>query len=239
MCTPGNKFPPVYSIGPLVADAKDRLCMSKSATLDCLSWLDAQPRKSVVFLCFGSKGVLSVAQLKEIAKGLEKSDQRFLWVVKGPVLDDKDELNLDLLLPEGFLERTEKKGLVVKSWAPQAAVLRHESVGGFVTHCRWNSVLEAVAAGVPMLAWPLYAEQHLNSVVLEEEMKLAIAMDLSLSSEDGLVSAEEVERKVRKLMGLPEGEALKQRSLEMKGMALAAWEFGGSSVVDFSKLVGS
>lgn len=90
MYTPGNKFPPVYSIGPLVADAKDRLCMSKSATLDCLSWLDAQPRKSVVFLCFGSKGVLSVAQLKEIAKGLEKSDQRFLWVVKSPVLDDKD-----------------------------------------------------------------------------------------------------------------------------------------------------
>lgn len=127
---------------------------------------------------------------------------------------------------------------MVKSWAPQAAVLRHESVLGFVTHCGSNSVLEAVAAGVPMLAWPLSAEQHLNSVVLDEEMKLA-AMDLSLSSEDGLVSAEEVEIKVGKLMRSLEGEALKQRSLEMKGMALAAWEFGGSSVVDFSKLVGS
>ena len=97
--------------------------------------------------------------MKEIANGLERSGKRFLWVVKNPPSNDKSnqiavtaDVDLDALMPEGFLERTKDRGMVVKSWAPQVAVLNHPSVGGFVTHCGWNSVLEAVVAGVPMVA---------------------------------------------------------------------------------------
>ncbi|KAK9929757.1 hypothetical protein M0R45_026841 [Rubus argutus] len=96
-----------------------------------------------------------------------------------------DDFDLDALLPRGFLQRTKDRGMVVKSWAPQVPVLKKESVGGFVTHCGWNSVLESVIAGVPMVAWPLYAEQHLNRSVLVKEMGMAI--DVEQRKEDGFV----------------------------------------------------
>ncbi|KAK9292432.1 hypothetical protein L1049_020402 [Liquidambar formosana] len=243
----GATVPPLHCIGPLVADAKDRAFTSPdhASLLDCLSWLNEQPSRSVVFLCFGRKGAFSAAQLKELAIGLERSDQRFLWVVRNPPPHIDTEPNLELLLPQGFLERTKTRGLVMKSWAPQADVLRHESVGGFVTHCGWNSVMEAVSLGVPMVAWPLYAEQHMNSVVLVEEMKLALPIvdtsSLSSKEEDkeGLVKAEVVERRVRELMNLEEGKAVREKSMEMKAMAEAAWNNGGSSLTTFSKLVAS
>ena len=88
-----------------------------------------------------------------------------------------DDFDLDDILPEGFLRKTKKRGMVVKSWAPQQAVMRHPSVGGFVTHCGWTSVLEAAAAGVPMVAWPLHAEQHVNRAALVEDTKMAIGLE--------------------------------------------------------------
>jgi len=130
-CVPNDLMPPVYPIGPLITDAKDRaggtLC---DASSECLAWLDVQPSRSVVFLCFGSRGTFSEAQLEKIACGLERSNQRFLWVVKSPQ-GSTTEPNLEVLLPKGFAERTKERGLVVKSWAPQNAILSHESVGGF------------------------------------------------------------------------------------------------------------
>ncbi|KAI3740922.1 hypothetical protein L2E82_31397 [Cichorium intybus] len=96
---------------------------------ECLKWLNSQPIKSVVFLCFGSMGVFKKEQLKEIAIGLERSEQRFLWVVRDPPNESNSggkELGLDAILPEGFLARTGDKGLVVKNWAPQPAILSHD-----------------------------------------------------------------------------------------------------------------
>ncbi|MFS7969207.1 putative UDP-glucuronosyl/UDP-glucosyltransferase, UDP-glycosyltransferase family [Helianthus anomalus] len=181
--------------------------------------------------------------LKEIAKGLEMSGVRFLWVVRSPPSDrDEDrflplpEPDLDLLLPEGFLERTKDRGLVVKKWAPQVAILNHKSVGGFVTHCGWNSILEAVCAGVPMVAWPLYAEQRFNRVVLRDEMKLALPMD---ESEGGLVTAMEVEKRVRELMEGEEGIVVREVAKVRKEEAAMAVSDGGSSRVALSKLVAS
>ncbi|RVW95045.1 UDP-glycosyltransferase 88F4 [Vitis vinifera] len=211
-CVPNGPTPSVYCIGPLIADTgEDESNSSGNKTRHgCLSWLDTQPSQSVVFLCFGSKGTFSPAQMKEIANGLERSGKRFLWVVKNPPSTDKSkriavtaDVDLNVLMPEGFLERTKDRGMVVKSWAPQVAVLNHPSVGGFVTHCGWNSVLEAVVAGVPMVAWPLYAEQHLNKAALVEVMKMAIGVEQM--DEDMFVSGAEVERRVRELMEYEEG----------------------------------
>ncbi|GAB4855334.1 hypothetical protein Ancab_023955 [Ancistrocladus abbreviatus] len=216
-CIPNAATPPIYCIEPITAAANERgiTKLDSSSTISCMSWLDKQPSRTVVFLCFGSKGAFLAAQLNEIALGLENR----------------------------FLERTKERGLVVKSWVPQAEILRHEAVGGFVTHCGWNSILEAVVGGVPMLCWPLYAEQHLNSVVLVQEMKVAVGMEkrthkTSLALE-GLVTGDEVERGVRRLMGLEEGEALRERSLKLKAAVMSAWKDGGSSRLEFLDMLSS
>ncbi|KAD4585947.1 hypothetical protein E3N88_23548 [Mikania micrantha] len=236
VCVPDNPTPPIYCVGPLVASGGDD-------SHECLKWLDLQPTGSVVFLCFGSMCAFTSEQLKEIAKGLEMSGHRFLWVVRSPPSNKNEdrfvpppEPELDVLLPEGFLERTKERGLVVKKWAPQVAVLGHKSVGGFVTHCGWNSVLEAITFGVPMVAWPLYAEQRFNRVMLRDEMKLALSMD---ELGDGMVTSAEVEKRVRQLMEANEGDDVRAVAKARKEEALAAMSEGGSSLVALAKLVAS
>nr|GEW87257.1 UDP-glycosyltransferase 88B1-like [Tanacetum cinerariifolium] len=188
-------------------------------------------------------GVFKIEQLKEIAIGLERSGERFLWVVRDPPSDDDNksnsggkELSLESILPQGFLYRTKDKGLVVKNWAPQLAILNHDSVGGFVCHCGWNSTLEAMTAGVPIVAWPLYAEQKMNRVFLVQELKVALALKMSL---DGFVTAEAVEEMVRELMEGVEGKMVRKRVLDIKVKAKSAMEDGGSSRVDFLTLIKS
>ncbi|KAK3437273.1 hypothetical protein EUGRSUZ_C01902 [Eucalyptus grandis] len=246
-CVPDGRTPPLYCIGPLVSSGDGGKAGSGGGPgndkPECLTWLDSQPRESVVFLSFGSLGVFSAEQLKEIATGLERSGHRFLWVVRSPATGkghkavSTAEPDLGALLPEGFLERTAGRGFVVKSWAPQVAVLDHGATGGFVTHCGWNSVLEAVCAGVPMIAWPLYAEQRQNRVFMVEAMRVALPME-EAAGEERTVSAAEVERRVRGLMG-PEGEAIRERMQHLKQEAQAALNPGGSAQVALAELVRS
>lgn len=223
-CLPGRIMPPVYCIGPFVGgvgEAKERH--------ECLTWLDGQPDRSVVFLCFGSSGYHSAEQLKEIAVGLEKCGHRFLWVVRTLFTDDPDAL-----LPDGFLDRTGGRGVVVKQWAPQAEVLRHRATGAFVTHCGWNSVLESIMVGVPMVAWPLYAEQRLNAVFLEKEMELAVTMK---GYDKEVVEAEEVAKKVRWMMVSEGGRVLRERTLAVMRRAKEALLEGGESEATLAGLV--
>ncbi|KAJ4831882.1 hypothetical protein Tsubulata_036863 [Turnera subulata] len=237
---PDAPTPPLYYIGPLLAATGGK----QAARHVCLSWLDRQPPESVVFLSFGSRGSLPEEQVKEIATGLEKSGKRFLWVVRNPPADanlKKQVLNivdfdLDAILPEGFLERVHDRGMVVKLWAPQQEILKHEAIGGFVTHSGWNSVLEAVVAGVPLVAWPLYAEQHMNRNVLVEYMDMAIPVE-QRDDEDGFVSGEEVERRVRELMDSEKGKELREKFKKLKASAFGAWGESGSSTVALATLV--
>ncbi|GJN15014.1 hypothetical protein PR202_gb01899 [Eleusine coracana subsp. coracana] len=240
-CVPGRPTPPVYPIGPLIVrGSKEADDEGEEERHACLTWLDAQPDRSVVFLCFGSLGAVSAAQLKEIAHGLESSGHRFLWVVRAPPDDPtkffvaRPEPNLDALLPEGFLHRTQGRGLVVKSWAPQVDVLHHRATGAFVTHCGWNLVLEAAAAGVPMLCWPLYAEQRLNKVFVVDGMEAGVVME---GYDEEVVTAEEVERKVRLVMESEEGEKLRERMALAKEKAAEALADGGPSRVAFEEFL--
>ncbi|XP_050221724.1 UDP-glycosyltransferase 88A1 [Mercurialis annua] len=238
-CISDATTPPLYCIGPLIAVGN----ATSEIVPDCLTWLDSQPSKSVVFLCFGSLGLFSKEQLSEIAIGLEKSGQRFLWVVRNPpsnhqklATSAQSDPDLESLLPDGFLARTKQRGLVVKSWAPQVAVLNHDSVGGFVTHCGWNSVLEAVCAGVPLIAWPLYAEQKFNKVLLVEEIKIALPMN---ELENQFVTAVEVEKRVSELMDSESGNSVRERVIAMKKAAAEALSEGCSSRIALSKLTES
>uniref|UniRef100_A0ACD5T8B0 Uncharacterized protein n=1 Tax=Avena sativa TaxID=4498 RepID=A0ACD5T8B0_AVESA len=230
-CLPGRVMPPVYCVGPFVGAAQTS---KQQQQHECLSWLDGQPDHSVVFLCFGSAGHNhSEEQVKEIAVGLENSGHRFLWVVRAPFSDDPGTINAGL--PNGFLERTSGRGLVVNQWVPQADVLRHTATGVFVTHCGWNSVLEGVTAGVPMLCWPLYAEQKLNKLRMVGEMGIAAAE--MVASQQGLVEAAEVERKVRLAMESEEGRELRSRVAAHKKAAAVAWDDGRSSRAAFLRFL--
>ncbi|KAL5744718.1 hypothetical protein ACOSQ2_027834 [Xanthoceras sorbifolium] len=250
LCVLNGPTPPIYCIGPLIVSNDQRSGGSDGGggggVPECLTWLDSQPSQSVVFLCFGSLGLFSADQLKEIAVGLERSGQRFLWVVRNPPSNENQSVaistqpdpDLDSLLPNGFLDRTKERGLVVKNWAPQVDVLNHDSVGGFVTHCGWNSVLEAVCAGIPMVAWPLYAEQRFNRAMMVEEIKIALPM---VEAENGFVSSTEVEKRVRELMDLAAEEAklIRKQTIVMRNEANAALSEGGSSRVALTELFDS
>ncbi|GJN15016.1 hypothetical protein PR202_gb01901 [Eleusine coracana subsp. coracana] len=245
-CFPG--MPPVYCVGPLVAGGSSG-GEARGKEHECLAWLDEQPDRSVVFLCFGSVGAgnHSKDQLMEIAAGLEKSGHRFLWVVRAspppedepenkPLFDPRADPDLDALLPDGFLERTTGRGFVVKLWAPQVDVLHHRATGAFVTHCGWNSALEGIMAGVPMICWPLYAEQKMNKVfVVVEEYGVGVEM---VGWRDGMVRAKEVEAKVRLVMGeSEEGNRIRARVMEHRDAAAVAWEEGGSSRAAFGRFL--
>ncbi|CAO2178363.1 unnamed protein product [Urochloa humidicola] len=236
LCTPpGCRTPPMHCIGPLL-----KLKEAGANRHECLAWLDVQPEASVVFLCFGTMGRFSAEQTRQVARGLERSGQRFLWVLRRPpgeVDDGKQNADpdLDALLPDGFLARTKGKGLVVKSWAPQREVLAHAGVGGFVTHCGWNSVLEAIMGGVPMLAWPMYAEQRMNKVFLVEGLRLAVVIE---GYDKEMVRDEEMAAKVRWLLESDGGRELRERARETMRRAKEALRDGGESRTSLLELVG-
>ncbi|CDY69679.1 BnaUnng03370D, partial [Brassica napus] len=146
------------------------------------------------------------------AWGLESSQQRFVWVVHPPVDDGTPQY-----LPKEFTSRTHERGLVVSSWAPQAEILAHQAVGGFLTHCGWNSILESVVSGVPMIAWPLFAEQKMNATLLNEELGVAIR-SRKLPSEE-VVLRVEIESLVRRIMVEEEGCEMREKVKKLKDTA--------------------
>ncbi|PON67268.1 UDP-glucuronosyl/UDP-glucosyltransferase [Parasponia andersonii] len=224
--------PPIYPVGPLV-NMKPRVKDTESSNV-CLAWLDKQPRGSVLFVSFGSGGTHSPEQINEIALGLEMSGQRFLWVVRRPY-DKKDDgatyfgrnekPSFDFL-PDGFLERTKGVGMVMHPWAPQAQILAHGSTAGFMTHCGWNSSLESVVNGVPVVAWPLYAEQKMNAIVLTQEMNVALRPK---ASENGVVKREEIAKVVKSIIEGEEGKKLRNRIEELKEAAAKTLSPDGAS----------
>lgn len=150
----------VWCIGPVSLrnkDDSDKLERGSKSLVDenkCLEWLDLQGPGSVVYVCFGSLGRFTTPQLVEIGLGLEVSGRPFVWVVR----EGKSEEFENWMAEDGFEERNRGKGVLVRGWAPQVLILSHPTVGGFVTHCGWNSTLEGVCAGVPMVTWPLFAD---------------------------------------------------------------------------------
>ncbi|XP_047179807.1 hydroquinone glucosyltransferase-like [Vigna umbellata] len=230
--------PGIYPVGPIIQMGS----IDHENGVECLRWLDKQEPKSVLFVSFGSGGTLSQDQLNELAFGLELSGQKFLWVVRVPSFEvssayfgaeDKDPLQF---LPQGFLERTKQQGLFVPYWAPQIQVLGHSATGGFLSHCGWNSVLESVVKGVPVIAWPLFAEQSLNAAILTDDLKVALRPKVSHS---GLREREEISKVVRGLFQEKEGKEIRQRMELLKFSAANAIKEDGSSTRTLSELVAS
>ncbi|CAI9099840.1 OLC1v1036722C1 [Oldenlandia corymbosa var. corymbosa] len=183
----------------------------------CLDWLDKQPPNSVIFVSFGSTTALSDEQIQEIAIGLEKSEQKFVWVARDADTGDlfKDgEARRNAQLPKGFETRTEGKGIVIKDWAPQLEILAHSSTGGFMSHCGWNSSIESISHGVPIAAWPMHSDQPANSTLITEELKVGLKV-INWKPGYEIVTSETVENAVRRLMDSAEGEEIRERAKEL------------------------
>ncbi|XP_074573721.1 hydroquinone glucosyltransferase-like [Curcuma longa] len=223
-----SERPPAIPVGPVVT--RNRREDTAKGDHSYLQWLDYQPRGSVLFVSFGSGGTLSTEQMRELAFGLEQSGQRFVWVVRCP--NDRETsgaffqlsgLGADdplAYLPEGFLARTRGTGVVVPLWVLQVELLAHPATGGFLSHCGWNSTLESVAHGVPMIAWPLYAEQRVNAVLLSEGAGVA----LRPKKRTGLVGRETVAEVVKELFEGEEGKRVREKVQQLKEAAARAAE---------------
>ncbi|KAL4599774.1 hypothetical protein ACB092_11G150900 [Castanea dentata] len=221
----------LYAIGPIIQSGSRNPVEGS----DCLRWLNNQPSGSVLFVCFGSGGTLSYDQMNELALGLESSKQKFLWVVRSPnnelanaayLADQTLDNNPLAFLPNGFIERTKEQGLVVPSWAPQAQVLSHNSTGGFLSHCGWNSTLESIMQGIPIIAWPLFAEQRMNAVLLTDDLQVALRPK---ANEKNLVDGEEIAKVINSLMVGEDGKKIRNRMKNLKIAAEKAHSPNGSS----------
>ncbi|KAL7227348.1 hypothetical protein ACSBR1_022236 [Camellia fascicularis] len=220
---------PVLPIGPLVppsilgedqaVDAGVEMWKSED---NCIEWLDQQQPNSVIYVSFGSVVILSPLQMESIATGLKNCNRPFLWVVKKSDYAAKEG---EGQLPLGFLEETKGRGLVVQ-WSPQIKVLMNPAVGCFLTHCGWNSMLETIAAGVPVIAYPQWTDQPTNAKLMAEVLRVGVRLR---PNQDGVVTNEEVERCIEDVMCGPEAEEFRENAAELKVAARVAVADGGSS----------
>ncbi|KAJ6756686.1 GLYCOSYLTRANSFERASE [Salix purpurea] len=241
-----GEIPPVYPVGPIVRCKGNSYDVGSSQIndyKDIMQWLDDQPPCSVVFLCFGSWGSFSVDQVKEIADALEQCGHRFLWCLrkppcKGKIESPSDYADFQEILSEDFLDRSAKIGKVIK-WAPQVEILGHKAIGGFVSHCGWNSTLESILSGVPIATWPLYGEQQFNAFEMVIELGLAVEIKMDyrkdLSKDGIIVSSEDIQRGLKLLMD-PESE-IRKKVKEMSQLSRKALMEDGSSFSALAHLI--
>jgi len=186
--------------------------------LSCMSWLDEQAHGSVVYVAFGSFTLFDSNQFNELALGLDLSNRPFLWVIRE---DNKMEY------PTEFKGH---KGKIV-SWAPQQKVLSHPAIACFVTHCGWNSTMEGLSNGVPLLCWPYYGDQLYNEIHICDELKVGLGFD---KDHNGLVSRKELKTKVEQIFN---DEKIKSRSVALKGKVMNNVAKGGTSYENLEKFV--
>ncbi|RZC64483.1 hypothetical protein C5167_008168 [Papaver somniferum] len=238
-------LPPIYSI----------------EEAECLKWLDTREPNSVVYVNFGSITVITPQQMIEFARGLANSKHTFLWIIRPDLV-----IGDSAMLPAEFLEDTKDRSLYA-SWCPQEDVLNHPSIGGFLTHSGWNSTLESICGGVPMICWPFFAEQQTNcryscahwgigmeidnNVKRDEDTLLSFGNSLFFHSFityscahlgigmkiDNNVKRDEVEKLVRELMDGDNGKEMKIKTMERRKKAEESTSPGGSSDLDLDNLV--
>jgi UDP:flavonoid glycosyltransferase YjiC (YdhE family) len=190
----------------------------------CIEWLDAQATGSVLYVSFGSLATMDSDELSEVAWGLANSGQPFLWVVRQDLVKGLDGPDL----PDGFGHALKARGKVVR-WAPQQEVLAHPAVGGFWTHSGWNSTLESIGEGVPMICRPQFADQMMNTRYIEMVWGAGFGLD-------GELERNKIEKVIRKMMQEREGEVMKERARELKKKVASCLEIGGSSLLAIDKL---
>ncbi|XP_021724743.1 7-deoxyloganetic acid glucosyltransferase-like [Chenopodium quinoa] len=235
-----SHFPSVYAIGPVHLHLKERISQNTTLSYNlnslwhedrrCLEWLDQQPLKSVVFCSFGTQVCTTKENLMEFWIGLVNSGIRFLWVKRPQSVIGMDDnvLNWDEQIPSGLLKSVKQNGYVI-DWVPQEEILGHSSIGGFLTHSGWNSTMESIVAGVPMICWPRYVDQLVISRHVSHVWKVGLDMkDVC----DNII----IENMVREIMDKRKNEFL-QKSYALANLATQSVKKNGSSYCSLDKLV--
>lgn len=236
----------VWCIGPVslcnksFQDISERGSKSGINEHECLKWLDSREKISVIFVCLGSLSRTCTEQNIELALGLESSNIPFVWCVRHAT----EELE-KWFLEEGYEERVKDRGLIFRGWAPQVLILSHGAVGGFLTHCGWNSTLEGVTAGLPMVTWPHFADQFLNERFMVDVLKIGVKIGMEFPVVVGeqdkfgvLINKEDIKTAVESLMDTEEdGEGRRKRARELGEMAKRAMEEGGSSHINMTLMI--
>jgi pathogen-inducible salicylic acid glucosyltransferase len=212
----GPTIPSVYLDRQLEDDREYGLSLFKPNLDGCKEWLDSKETGSVVYVSYGSMAALGEEQMAEIAWGLKRSGCYFLWVVRE---SEKKKL------PSNFAEESSEKGLIV-TWSQQLEVLAHKSVGCFMTHCGWNSALEALSLGVPMVAMPQWTDQPTNAKYIADVWHVGVRVK---ANEKGIVTKEEVEGCIREVMEGERGSEMRRNSEKWMKLAKTAVDEGGSS----------
>ncbi|KAJ7947522.1 Glycosyltransferase [Quillaja saponaria] len=238
---------PVWTIGPVLSRGSRAEKKVGIRTELCREWLNTKPVNSVLYVSFGSMNTISASQMMQLAMALEASGTNFIWVVRPPIgFDINSEFKADQWLPEGFEARIQgsRRGLIVHNWAPQMEILSHRAVSAFLSHCGWNSAIEALSHGVPILGWPMAGEQFFNSKFLEEEVGVSVEVARGKSCE---VRHEDVKAKIELVMNETEkGKEIRTKACKVKEIVKNAMKdehgFQGSSVKamnDFFSVVDS
>ncbi|ESR38176.1 hypothetical protein CICLE_v10028422mg [Citrus x clementina] len=217
---------PNFPIGPLHKFAPSSNGSLLKEDTSCISWLNNQSPKSVIYVSLGSVASMDKKELEEMAWGLVNSKQPFLWVIRPRTNNAPEGIEL---LPKVLAEDVQENGYIVK-WAPQKEVLSHVAVGGFWSHCGWNSTLESVCEGVPMICMPFFEDQKVNARYLSHVW--GVGLELEHELERGAV-----EKAVRKLMVDKEGEFLRQRAAQLKEEVELSTRKGGFSYNSLNELL--
>ncbi|KAF7144415.1 hypothetical protein RHSIM_Rhsim04G0105900 [Rhododendron simsii] len=232
-----NRNKLIWSIGPLNLGADYDRRNSNTPKDKCLEWLDKQAPKSVLYVSFGTTTTMTDEEIKELATGLEQSEQKFIWVFReadkgdiftGEVTKEK--------LPEGFEERVKEVGMVVRDWAPQVEILGHPSTGGFMSHCGWNSCFESITMGVPIAAWPMHSDQPKNAFLVTDILKVGLPVK-TWEQRDEIVTSSTIAKAVQKLIASKEGEEIRKRAEELGASTRQAVEEGGVSRMELDSFI--
>ncbi|XP_028782164.1 UDP-glycosyltransferase 73C4-like [Neltuma alba] len=240
----------VYCIGPVSLSNMDKAQRGKIESSneeeqdnDCLKWLDSWPARSVIYVCLGSLNCVPPEQLMELGLGLEATDRPFILVLRGAYKREEME---NLLKEDGLEERVKGRGLIIRGWVPQVLILSHKAIGSFLTHCGWNSTLEGISYGVPLITFPMFAEQFYNEKVVVEVLQTGVKVGaestMNFGEEENYgvkVKREKVKEAIEKVMGEEdeESERIRERARNYAEKAKKAVEKGGSSRLNMSVLI--
>jgi len=230
----GAILPPVHAVGPLLLHERhvipaDSPLAGLGSNLwkeqaGLMEWLAGRAPRSVVYVNYGSVTVMTSTQLLEFAWGLAKSGYSFVWNIRPDLV-----IGDSTVLPPEFAAAVEGRAMLT-SWCPQEAVLQHEAVGVFLTHSGWNSTLESLCAGVPMLSWPFFAEQQTNCRYKRTEW--GVGMEIG-----GEVRRDELADIIREAMDGEKGLEMRRRAVEWKQKAVKATLPGGSAEANLNKVI--
>ncbi|EHA8590689.1 Cis-zeatin O-glucosyltransferase 2 [Cocos nucifera] len=225
----------LFAIGPLNPTIFSRQDLGRRQH-DCLEWLDKQPPASVLYVSFGTLSTLPDEQIEELAIALQRSEQRFIWVCReadrGFALGESQQRKL----PVEYEKMVKGVGMVVRGWAPQLEILAHPATGAFMSHCGWNSCMESISMGVPILAWPMQSDQPSNAVLVTRDLKVGI-MVREWDRREEIVPSAGIEESIEGVMVDDGAKEIRMRAKALGEVVRGAMAEGGSSRAELDSFV--